>query len=46
MRVSLALLHEVLGDGATGVGRDVLLGGGLGGTGGDDDRVIERAVLL
>ena len=41
----LALVHEVLGHGAGGVGRQVLEGGRTG-RGGDDDRVVQGAVAL
>ena len=38
-----ALGHELFGHGATGVGRDVLHGSGIGSPGGDDDRVFHGA---
>ncbi len=42
----LALLHEVLAHRATGIGRQVLKGGGLRGCGGDHDGVVHGSVLL
>ena len=42
----LALLHELLADGAAGVGGDVLQRGRLGGRGRNDDSVFHRTVLL
>ena len=42
----LALVHPVLRDGRTGVGRDVLVAGRVRGRGGDDRGVLERARLL
>ena len=41
-----AVVAEVLGHGAGGVGREVLHRRRLGGGGGDDDRVVDRAGLL
>ena len=38
------LVHEVLGHRAAGVGGDVLERGRVAGAGGDDDRVVHRAV--
>ena len=42
----LAVLHPVLAHGAAGVGRQVLVGGGVAGRGDDHDRVLERLVVL
>ena len=42
----LALVHPVLADGRTGVGREVLEAGRVGRGGRDDGRVLERAGLL
>ena len=41
----LAVLHPVLTDGATGVGSEVLERRRVAGRGGDDDGVLQRAVL-
>ena len=41
-----AALHDLLADGATGVGGEVLEGGGLGGVRRHDDRVLHGAVLF
>lgn len=42
----LAVVSEVLTDGAAGVGGQELEGGGLGGSGGNDDGVAEGVVVL
>ena len=41
-----AFTHKVLSHGGAGIGSDVLKGGGLAGSSGDDDGVVHGAVLL